>query len=479
MLEERLKKVCAPRGVTVKLTVVREIDYLSVDTVPGGKADETVRLIKHALLRVCSDSIWMVHNYHLGKNPLFTRALLEIAREHQGERFCFYIHDFPESSRYENLSFLRRFVPESPYPISANVRYAVINGRDLKYLTSAGIPDSMVFLLNNPVPQEELPHGDTHRLRTHLEKCVGDEFPAYDPNAPLLIYPVRAIRRKNVLEMGLICATSPVPVNLVVTLPGTSQTEKTYSGTVTAAFTAGLIPGIWGAGTRLDDAGITFPELLSMADVICSSSVQEGFGYLFINAVVWGIPLFARYLDVLDGIIDVFNDHRCHFYRSIRVPAIPGKTAIIKAAYEEKAHRLETLVGEEIENSIAKQFASVIGDDAFEFSFLPLEDQFTTLKKVNTDTGYRDAVRDLNAGTLNALGKLCSAAASTGPNGTVAGIDTKKDEWPFTFERYAATVQAIIDSFEIPSAAETTYDVQAALIKQFATIEYSRLLYGN
>ena len=485
-LAERLEKVCAPRGVSVKLAIIREIDYLPADLIPGKETDKLGRIIKGALLRACSGSIWMVHNYHLGKNPLFTRALLEIANENRNERICFYIHDFPECARYENLSFLQRFVPDSPYPVATNVRYAVINSRDMKYLTGAGIPESLVFLLNDPVPARRLPNSVAHEPRRKLEKTFVPEFQAFIPGAPLFIYPIRTIRRKNVLEMGLICAASPVPVNLVVTLPGTSRSEKAYSGCVSAAFAAGLIPGLWGVGSRLGEAGITFPQLLSTADVICSSSVQEGFGYLFINAVAWGIPLFARYLDVLDGISEVFDGHPSYFYRSFRVPAAPGEAALVKAAYEKKAKRLTSLVGNEIVNLIAEQITKVADGDSVEFSYLPLENQFAALKKVNADTAYGDAVRKLNSETYDELTRLCAAQRKpvngTAPairDASLANTDADIREWPFTFERYAATVQAIIDSFETPPESKTATGVQAALIRRFAGIEYLRLLYGN
>jgi hypothetical protein len=99
-LAARLQELCGPEGVAVNLIVVDEIDYLPLDTNPGEETNLRVEATKKALLDACSGSIWMVHNYHLGKNPLFTRALIEIAGEYPEERICFYIHDFPECSRY-------------------------------------------------------------------------------------------------------------------------------------------------------------------------------------------------------------------------------------------------------------------------------------------------------------------------------------------------------------------------------------------
>ncbi|MBN1686022.1 MAG: hypothetical protein JW852_05175 [Spirochaetales bacterium] len=479
-LAGQLKTACARLGVTVTLDIVPEIEYLPADATPGDKANELADAIKTKLLRICSGTVWMVHNYHLGKNPVFTRAIFEIARDRRDEKICLYIHDFPECSRYENLSFLQSFFPESPYPVTPNVRYAVINSRDRDYLVSAGIPDSMVFLLNNPVPAAELPGGNDEELRAKLESNLTEEFPAYIPGAPLLLYPVRTIRRKNALELGLICAASPLPVNLVVTLPGTSSTEKDYSDKVCAAFAGGLIPGLWGIGTRLKDAGLSFPNLISIADMICSSSVQEGFGYLFVNAVKWRIPLFARYLEVLDGIVSLFDDHPSYFYRSARIPASPGQITALRDAYKEKARRLVTVAGPEIVESITEQFSDIIDGDTVDFSFLPVDWQVKTLERIRGDAAYRNSVRELNAELYRALEKLRPDAGRSRKGAVVQG-HTQEPDWPFTFERYAATVKSIIDSFELPSgpAPDGRPDVQAHLIRRFADIGYLRLLYAN
>ena len=489
-----LRAACAAFGVSVELKIVPEIDYLSADASPGREIEELTRSIKAELLRSCSGSVWMVHNYHLGKNPAFTRAVIDIAANHQDERICFYIHDFPECSRYENLSFLRRFYPESPYPLTSNVRYLVINSRDYNYLCEAGIPDSMVFLLHNPVPAAALPGGNREALKAKLETNLAQCSQAYVPGAPLLIYPVRTIRRKNVFEMGVICAASPAPVNLVVTLPGTSHTERGYSDKVSAAFAAGLIPGLWGIGTRLENAGLSFPELVSIADVICSSSVQEGFGYLFINAVEWRIPLLARYIEVLDGIVSVFEDHPSYFYRTFKVPANPSQIATLTEAYEGKARKLATLAGDEIVESVMGQFSRVTDGETVDFSYLPLDGQIEVLKRIHADTSYLKEVVGLNGELYSAMRGLIATrggswvAAPAGPaardgssNGAVSSEGAQAPEWPFSFERYAKTVEKIIDSFGLnpEPAREKKPDVQASLIRRFADIEYLRLLYGN
>ncbi len=477
-LLKRLEPDCAGAGVSVTLKIIEEIDYLPADIEPSDDTKELADSIRRKLLSVCSGSVWMVHNYQLGKNPLFTRALLNIAQDHPEERLCFYIHDFPECSRYENLSFSRQFIPNSPYPVAPNVRYVVINSRDLRYLTEAGIPDSCVFLVNNPVPDEKLPEDDREKRRARFERELFEEHRGYVTGAPLFLYPVRTIRRKNVLEMGLISAAAGEPINLLVTLPGVSHTEKEYSDKVENAFAEGLIPGIWGIGIKLQQADIPFPDLVSVADVICSSSVQEGFGYLFINSKLWGMPILARYLEVLDGIKSVFDDHPACFYRSVFVPLASGEIRSLKEAYAEKARSVESLTGEEIVNSILRQFEDITVNGACDFSYFPVERQLEVLKKIKTDTAFRNDLIGLNGDIFEALDRF-----SSGLN--APDVNTEPDSRPFSFERYAGSVAKVIESFGSESKSahaavlEEKPDVQENLIRKFASIEYLRLLYDN
>ena len=481
-LAERLRKSCAQHGVTIALHVIPEMDYLPIDQVPGTDSAESVARLKRALLDACAGSVWMIHNYHLGKNPLFTAALLDIAKTHSDQRLCFYIHDFPECARYENLRFLRRFVPESPYPETGNVRYAVINERDRVHLMAAGIPEGHIVLLNNPVEREEAGHDARTPDRKKLEDHFAGRFPGYTPEAPLLMYPVRTIRRKNVLELGLIAALSPTPVNLVVTLPGTSETEIAYSDAVSTAFAEGLIPGMWGVGEHLDQAELSFMDLMGLADMIVSSSVQEGFGYLFVDAVQWGRPLFARYLDVLDGIRPVFEGHPHHFYTSFRVPIATSHAAALRNRYTDKVLGLAGLVDQETADRLITDIETVVSDATAEFSYLPLEGQLQALRNAEASTEAAGEIAALNPVAMSSLAELIDKAATreaVRETPDQVSSPTDPEQWLFSFETYAESVQGLLATFEEPGAFRCPPLVQTNLIKGFASIEYLRLIYAN
>ena len=143
-IEEQIKD----RGVGISTAVLPDIGYVT-----GMPQAPSVAQIKTHLRRF-DGFFWWIHNYHLGKNPQFTQALLEILEEKPDQQILFHIHDFPECARYENLQRLNSTISLNPYPRGRNVRYALINGRDRRLLRESGMAEADLFLLNNPVRGE-------------------------------------------------------------------------------------------------------------------------------------------------------------------------------------------------------------------------------------------------------------------------------------------------------------------------------------
>ena len=109
------------------------LDAVGYDDAPATPAAQ--RQLCDLLLQRYGDGVWWIHNHHLAKNTRFTGALLLAAAA--GQPLVLQIHDFPECGRPANLRRLRREVPASPYPIGANVRYAVLSRRDQAALHAA------------------------------------------------------------------------------------------------------------------------------------------------------------------------------------------------------------------------------------------------------------------------------------------------------------------------------------------------------
>ena len=269
----------------MSLEVLPELDYTSEQKdLPEQEGLKNILLRRYG----SPDAVWLVHNYHLGKNWVFTSALNSIAGDGI-QKVIYQIHDYPECARYGNLKILRDHISGSLYPDSPSLRYCVINVRDYGIMKDAGMDKERIHLLENPVPAGDNPaeeEVDKKELKRKLSACLSGNGRLH-PDGELWLYPVRSIRRKNVLEGGFLSGLSDTPVNLILTLPGISPQEKAYSELCEKAWKQGLISGFWGTGVLPDDAGISYREMISGSDLIFSSSVQEGFGYMYLNALLW------------------------------------------------------------------------------------------------------------------------------------------------------------------------------------------------
>ena len=86
--------------------VVRSEHMPEIDYIVEQSTQPSIEKIKQHLTERFSGSIWWVHNYHIGKNPLFTEALVQVAREQPQQKIVLHLHDFPESGRFSNLQAL-------------------------------------------------------------------------------------------------------------------------------------------------------------------------------------------------------------------------------------------------------------------------------------------------------------------------------------------------------------------------------------
>ncbi|MEM9423821.1 MAG: hypothetical protein AAF975_03405 [Spirochaetota bacterium] len=380
------------------------------------------------------DNLWWIHNYHLGKNPVYTQAVLRIIRcsQLQNLRFLLHIHDFPECGRfalYEGLSQAQRDLEQPDnsgsdgiadlYPVSAKVCYGTINKRDLRILRDAGLPGEQLFFLPNPLEFRDLcPKNRPHKretLRMEFNRSFGL------PDAMVALYPVRCIRRKNILELALLNVLSEHPWNLISTLPGRSPAEQPYSQLVEELYETGIIQGRCNVGLELEAKGWSFDMLCWMADFIVSSSVMEGFGFAYFNAMYWNKYLLARHLDVLEGFEHCFAPNLALFYHELKIPLrkldgtideeLADWYAALGRRYANYADRLPPFVGKELRRQL-DIFAE--WPEYFDFALLDVAGQKKLLLRLNNadpkdKNSLLAACRKANEDLLRRLETLSSA----------------------------------------------------------------------
>ncbi|MFW5685939.1 MAG: hypothetical protein ACOC0O_04725 [Spirochaetota bacterium] len=486
---ERIGDVGAP----VSFDVLPEIDY-SEPTEENDAPRARATALEQVLLERygADDALWWVHNYHLGKNPAFTLALCRIAERSSAPRMLLHVHDFPECARYENLAYLTRIAGPSPYPAGPAVRYAVINERDRALLVDAGVPAERVGLLLNPLPtaaggadsrevaERRADATDAHgapgldavsdRVRARLADFAADHGQRFHPDGPVLLYPIRTIRRKNVLEIAAIARLIP-HANLVVTLPGLSEPERPYSQLVRYAYENRRIHGIWGIGRHEAEYAFTFEDLAHAANLIVSSSVQEGFGLTFVNALRWRRPLLARRLDVLDGIESLFAEYPSTFYDGFRVPmrspSITAMGAYLRMRYNERLSEVDDVLPALARERLESDLDELLSHESIDFSFLPAQMQLTVLGDLREE-GYGALVKAMNGDVISAVEQI--------PPGDAPDRSKLLSE-VLGFESYAHAFGTLVDS-EQTGAPGRFEGVQQKLVKAFARIEQLRLLLG-
>ena len=220
--------------------------------------------------------IWHFHNHSLGKNCLIAQVVDRLAKD--GERLLLQLHDLAEGGRPHNYPNIAG--KESLYPIAPRVHYAFINRRDRRVFVEAGLPESQGHFLPNPVSLPSHP-------RPQAE------------GSPLVLYPTRAIRRKNIGEILLLSLLAPAGTKFAITLAPKDPAAREIHDSWQRTAAAHHLPVEFNVVNRLpanetDDA--SYKAWIARATHFITTSVAEGFGLNFLESAAIGKPLIGRNL---------------------------------------------------------------------------------------------------------------------------------------------------------------------------------------
>ncbi|MBN2164072.1 MAG: hypothetical protein JXR25_11935 [Pontiellaceae bacterium] len=217
--------------------------------------------------------VWHIHNHSLGKNSFTPQLVCQLARK--GCRLLLQPHDFAEDGRPQNYHLLRSQLGDSIdsilYPKANHVWYAPINYRDKSFLSSIGLPQ--VHVLPNTVT----PHEKT-------------DVPAQE-NSRTVVYPARAIRRKNMGEFLLWSLLAPEEIRFQSTLAPQNPKWQTYYNQWVEFAKELALPVEFDAGRKHD-----FSKLIWNASALISTSIAEGFGLAFLEPWLADKMLIGRKL---------------------------------------------------------------------------------------------------------------------------------------------------------------------------------------
>ena len=232
---------------------------------PARIADQVHQAIRRKWPGGCD--VLHIHNPILAKNRQFLQLIHLL---HQAGIYLFLqVHDFAEDGRPDAYY-------EDAYP--ADCHYGVINRRDYRILRAAGLTADGLHLIPNAV--RSIPLNGSCRIKRQI------------------VYPVRAIRRKNVGEAILLSLFFNRGQRLAITQPPNSPADMASYRDWVAWGMANHVPIVFEAGQRE-----AFATLLAASESVITTSITEGFGLAFLEPWTAGKLLWGRRLE------DVCSDH--------------------------------------------------------------------------------------------------------------------------------------------------------------------------
>ncbi|MBU1163729.1 MAG: hypothetical protein KKA75_06225 [Proteobacteria bacterium] len=226
---------------------------------PEKVADDIIKAVFSRWNNGCD--VVHVHNPMLAKNINFLKILKALQK--RGIKLFLQIHDFAEDGR-PLYYFSEEYV--------SDCHYGVINSRDYNILLKAGLKKQGLHKIFNTIKPFNF---------DKKKSCIKN----------YVLYPIRAIRRKNIGEAILLSLFFQNNETMVITLPPNSMSDiLSYAGwknfvkenNLNVEFEAGL---------KND-----FSELVFSAKFIITTSITEGFGFSFLEPwtakkILWGRKL--------------------------------------------------------------------------------------------------------------------------------------------------------------------------------------------
>ncbi len=237
--------------------------------------------------------VW-AHNQGLGRNLLLTRELRRLCARHQVPLILHH-HDWWFDNRWHRWPELRRSgfstlaqVARTVFPAESNVRAVAVNEADTAILKRHFYRAAAWW----PNPAEERPATSAKRVnqaRHWFRQQVGQ-------SAPVWLMPCRLVRRKNIAEGLLLTRWLRPEAWLLTTGNPSSRDEEPYGRRLREAARKHGWKLLLGILSGAESTKPSVPRLIAASEAVLLTSVQEGFGFTYIEAAAARRPLLARSL---------------------------------------------------------------------------------------------------------------------------------------------------------------------------------------
>jgi glycosyltransferase involved in cell wall biosynthesis len=353
------------RDATVPVQVVEGLRY---GTDPGGPSGlQLAQSLRAAAAGVLGPGpiVWHFHNHSLGRNRAIADAVAILAES--GDAMVLQLHDFAEDGRPQNYPLIAE--TETLYPHSPRIRLAFLNSHDSQHFLAAGLPADRAVLLPNAIT----PPAAVKPLDT-------------PPEHPLVLYPVRGIRRKNLGELFLLAALSPKGTRYALTLsPENIRWQAIFDEWVAFAHDSGLpvMLDVVGKVSPVPKASRSYASWLRHATHCITTSVAEGFGLGFLEPITLGKPLLGRNLPHVTNDFAEAGIVPGRLYDRLLVPvAWVGLETLRQRLVRSLRVTLETY-GQTMSNEhVERSFAAMIHRGHLDFGNLPEDLQRQVIHRI-------------------------------------------------------------------------------------------------
>jgi FMN phosphatase YigB (HAD superfamily) len=377
--------------------------------------------------------LWHFHNYSLGKNPSLPAAVAELAAS--GAPLLLQMHDLAENGRPQNY----RNIPDKSrlYPVSPKIRYAFLNQRDLGLFIDAGLPPEITSLLVNPVEPELI---------------------AAEPSpTPLVFAPVRGIRRKNLGELLLLSAIAPHGTRFAISRAPLDPDALAIHQTWRDFSKRHRLPTEFDVSNKQAPrlgADTSFESWIRHATHIVSTSVEEGFGLPFLEAVAWRKPLLGRKLPVPSAL------HTGNLYDKLLVPADWVEAPLLKDQLQSALERDFRGYGRKLPAThMAAVLASLETDGWFDFANLSEPLQQGVIERLDTPSARKVPLVEINGSREPAADWIARALTEQIPSDT--------DLRPFSASVLVESIKAIHSDLTTAAAGRLSFLPADLLLDRF------------
>jgi hypothetical protein len=332
-----------------EIGLIPELAYTSEYTYKFDPHDVAQKILKFIDLKFGGPcDIIHVHNPTLAKNRQFLKILKALQK--RGANLLLQIHDFAEDGRP-----FAYFAEDYP----ADCHYAVINKRDYEILCHAGLKKDGLHLIENAVDHRPV-------------------IPTGGPPKPLRLYPIRAIRRKNIGEAILLSLFFNIGETLAITLPPNSVPDiKSYNNWKTYVRDQNLKVA-FDTGLKHD-----FETNVMSADSLITTSITEGFGFSFLEPWLFGKLLWGRKLPDICRDFEKKGVQLKHLYTRLLVPVDWIDLHQFRENWKNCVHNAWEMFNFAADRALIKKgFERIIKDGVIDFGLLDEKSQKNVLSNL-------------------------------------------------------------------------------------------------